>query len=323
MNKTKEIAQSHMTAKVPIVRSDQTIADIKDILYGHSGDIDTINYVYVVSKNSKLVGVLSLDNVFIQPDDTPVRKIMVKNPISARPHTDQERVAHLALKHNIKAIPVIDKNGKFLGVVPNDKILDILEHEHEEDILQMSGILPSKTTAQGTTRSSVLSAFFSRTPWIIIGIIGGILAAKVIGLYESVIEREVILATFIPLVVYVSNAVGVQSQTLIIRDLAVNSQIPLFRYCLKQLATSSLIALVCWLLIAFLTYLGWQSVSLGLIIGSSAFFAIHTAVIIALTVPIILKKLNLDPAIGSGPFTTIIQDTMAVLIYFSIVSLFY
>ncbi len=321
----KETAGRKMTPLVPVIRPEQSIAEAQNILLkrykelGEDKDIETINYFYVVNEEEKLKGVFSIKELFRQPPETLVKKVMKKTEIvKVSPWTDQERVAYLALKHNLKSVPVVDKNGVLLGIVPSDRILDILYKETSKDILQFAGIYHPEFGLDNALDVPVLESIKHRIPWLLIGLFGGILAAWIIGFFEASLKQNLILAMFIPVIVYMSNAVGSQTQTLFIRDLAIHQRLPFKKYLLKQLTTCFFIALVCSLLLFFIILLGWASAYLGFVLGLSMLAAIISATFFALFVPYCLNKLKSDPAFGSGPFATIIQDILSIIIYFSI-----
>ena len=143
--------------------------------------------------------------------------------VTVRTSTDQERVAHLALKYNIKAVPVVSKDHTFLGVVPSDKILEILNREHTEDVLRFAGVRHKHSPVQDVLLDqSPLTHVKSRLPWLVIGLLGGVLAAFVIGIFEETLAHELLLAAFIPAIVYMADAVGSQTQMLFVRALAVD-----------------------------------------------------------------------------------------------------
>lgn len=322
LNNLKKDSVGHkITTKVPLTTPEATLADVRLYLFNRPHDLDTINYIYVVSPKQKLLGVFSIREVFKNKPTTQVSAIMKRSPHTAHPNTDQERVAHLALKHNLKAIPIVNHHDELLGVIPSDAILSILNHETKEDLLQIAGIVADEATLGITSDIPVLTSFLHRIPWIVIGLVGGLLTAQIIDTFSATLEQNLILAAFIPLVAYLANAVGTQTQTIFIRDLSTRKNLPLARYTLKQFANSLLIGITCWLIIAGLASFSWQAGYLGFIIGLAIFVTINAATFFALSIPLLLKKLNQDPAIGSGPFTAITQDFFSVVIYFAIASL--
>lgn len=307
------------TLKVPVCHPNQRISTATKNFLDELPNVDTANYIYVLNGKNRLKGVMSIKELFSHKADTIVKDVMNKRLIKAHPNTDQEKVAHMALSNHIKSIPIVDRRNILLGVVPSRTILRILDNESKEDLMRLSGIIPHDKIIQ-QDKIPILKSFVHRTPWIIAGLIGGLLAAGIIGKFESTLEKEVVLAAFIPLVVYLSNAVGAQSQTMYIRDLAVSQDISVLIYGFKQVVISMLIGVACWVLIWLLSVAIWESRLLGTIVGFSIFCSIIVAVIFAILIPYLLEKLKKDPAIGSGPFTTIIQDILSVIIYFLVAS---
>jgi magnesium transporter len=209
---------------------------------------------------------------------------------------------------------------RFLGIIPSDQIHKILYEEHKEDMLKSVGIITYSTAIDDSLDSSVVQAFIRRVPWIMLGTLGGLLLAGIIGVFENTLKDNLVLAAFIPLVVYVSAAVGAQTQILFIRDLALNGKMSILSYALKQMFTTFLIAVTSGIFITVIVAVFWQTYYLGLIIGLAATASIIFSVLIAMLVPYLLNTYKQDPANGSGPFATIIQDAASVVIYFAIAS---
>lgn len=319
INLPRDAAGRRITASVPRIRPGETIRDAKELIEKNAKKYESINYIYVTSKSGRLKGVVSIKDIFNYPPDTRISEIMVTKVVKAKPETDQEKVALKALRNNIKSIPIVNDQGRFLGALTNDSILNILDTEYREDFLKMSGIVITKNSHLNESMD-VFKSFKVRAPWILIGLFGGLFTAKLIGLFDRVLEEEIVFASFIPLVAYITNAVGTQTQTLYIRDMSQNTKIPFLRYSAKQLLITSLIALTSWGAIIAVARLFWNSIFLGIVIGIAVFTAIIVATIFSILVPYILDKAKVDPAAGSGPFTTIIQDLLSVLIYLGIVS---
>ncbi len=311
----KETAGRVMTKKVPVVSSTMSISQIKEMLTEKIADFETINYIYVLEKE-KLVNVFSIKELFQKKVDFSQKRI-----VKVFPNTDQEKVAFLALKHNLKAIPVVEKDGTFLGAVPSDVILNILHLEQTEDLLKQAGILKTDLPLIETTKASVLSLVNSRTPWLFLGLLGGILAAKIVGLFESSLEKHFVLVAFIPLIVYMADAVGAQTQTLFIRSLALDN-FSIKKYFFKEIKVGFLIALILGFFFFLFSFVFFGFLT-GIILGSSLFFTIFSAQVIGVLIPWLLRSLKKDPAMGSGPFATIITDIFSLIIYFLIAGLFF
>jgi magnesium transporter len=198
----------HAETDVPTINKSATVADALLLLKTQSTEFSTINYVYIVSENRVLAGVVSVRELFQANSITPLAQFCTKKLIVARPHTDQERVARLALHHGIKAVPVVSASHEFIGAVPSDTILSILDAEHHEDMLRTSGI--SLIGHQYVSTSpGVWQSITARLPWLIVGLGGGGVAAAVVAYFETSIAAIVLLAAFIPAVVYLADAVWI------------------------------------------------------------------------------------------------------------------
>ena len=313
----RETADKLMSTAVPVVPTTASVADIEQLLLKETKNFETINYVYVVDHSKKLAGVISIKEVFRAPKTTLVKELLPKEIISARAHTDQERVAFLSLKHNIKAIPIVDKEGLFLGTVPSDKILSILDKEAVENLLRFGGV--SRPGAYDNMLDlSVWKSLKHRLPWLLLGLLGGVLIAWIINGFEAVLAESIILAAFIPLMLYMASAVATQAEILIIRDLAVNPKTHFSQYFTKQLIIVALIGLITGLLVVAAGAVLGTDLMVGVALAVALFLAILSSVFTGLVIPFLFSKMGLDPANASGPMTTIIQDALSVIIYFSV-----
>ncbi|MEM2918187.1 MAG: magnesium transporter [Candidatus Altiarchaeota archaeon] len=314
----KNTAGRVLTSAVLKATPDEKISEVYGRLERELERIDILDYVYVVDNENKLIGVFSFKEFFSNKDKL-VREVMKTDIISASPHLHQEKVAHKALRHNLRAIPITEK-GYFLGVVPYDKILSIINKEAHEDFLHFGGIHKEHMKFESILEVPLVTGIKHRLPWLLIGLIGGIFAAKIIGFFEKTLEKNLILAAFIPLVVYISDAVGTQIETVYVRDLSILENLPMRKYMLKHLTITIALALIFSSVFFLFCFLILNLGYLSFVISLSIFVAISLETFIALVTPYILKKFNFDPAIGSGPFTTIVSDVTSVIVYFLICS---
>lgn len=319
----KESAGRIMIENVPVALPEMRILDVKEILLREIKNLETINYIYVVDKDKRLIGVFSIKEIFRAPGETKVEELIGGKIIKVRPNTDQERVAILALRHNLKAIPVVNKEGVFLGAVPSDVILNILHSENVEDLFREAGISKTELPFIETEKVSSKILVKARIPWLFFGLFGGMMAAKIVELFESSLGKHFVLIAFIPLMVYMADAVGAQTQTLFIRSLAVNNDFNFKKYFLKEIKVSFLIALILGVVLFFFSFFFFNSFAVGIILGASLFLTVISAGVIGVIIPWGLKIFKKDPAIGSGPFATIIRDILSLVIYFSVSSLFF
>lgn len=308
-----------LTQQVPVVDRQQTVAQVRRHLT-KDDQIVTFNYVYVVDAGQRLIGVVSIKELLQASPDMLLSKLMIKEVVTARPTTSPERAAYLALKHNIKAIPVVDKNGVFQGVLSSDDILAVLYHEFRQDLLRLGGIVPSHSSLKSVADTSIQHSLRSKLPWIVVGLLGGALIAQFMTAFEEILITDIMFVPFIPLVVYIANAVGVQSQTLFIRDQSQDPNVNAGRFLSRQMVEGVGIGLFTWLSLTLLTLVLWQSASMGFIVGLAMVFSILVAIFQAVTIPYLLIKFKQDPAIGSGPFATIMQDFTSVAIYIGVIA---
>ncbi len=320
-NYPPESAGRRMINNIPTAVPEEKILDVRKRLFEKAKDFETLNYIYIVDRGGKLTGVLSLKDIFQKPEEGKIEDLITRNIVKVRPHSDQEKVAILALRHNLKSIPVVDKEGIFLGIVPSDVILGILHSENIEDVLRFAGISKRGAALNKTLQFPVSVLTKIRLPWLIFGLFGGLFAAQIVTFFESSLKIHFVLAAFIPLIVYMADAVGVQAQTLFIRNLTLDSRLDTRKYFLKEIKISFVIALILGFLLALISFLWIGLLSIGIILGVSLFLTVICACIIAVLVPWLLQILKKDPAIGSGPFATIVRDVLTLAIYFSVASL--
>ncbi len=307
-----------MITNVPVVLSSATIGDIEALLFKEAANFDTINYIYVVDEQNKLSGTLSIKDVFCFPKKVLVSEFMQKKLITVRQNTDQERVALLSIKHNLKAIPVIDNNNLFLGVVPSDIILNILHQENIEDFLRSAGVNIFKNPARDLIVASTFVHFKKRLPWLLVGLLGGLAAASLVGSFEHLLSEMLILAAFIPAVVYMADAVGAQTQTIFIRSVALDQKLDIKKYILREAAVGFFLATTLGIIVTLFLITWWEPPILGIILGLSFFTTIIIAISVAIILPWLLLRLDYDPALASGPLATVIRDILSIMFYFII-----
>lgn len=314
-----DTAEKIMTRAVPMIHHDATIEQIEKLLLQKTNDFSSIDYIYIINTHNILKGIVSIKELFRAHKLTLVEEIMSTEIISVRPHTDQERVALLAVKHNLKSIPVVDKDGHFLGIVPSDVILNVLNNEAIENILRLGGVLNHATNGD-ILHTPIIKSLQYRLPWLILGLIGGIFTSSIISSFENILAAHLILATFIPLIVYMADAVGTQMEAFIIRDLALEPNIKFIPYFFRHLLVVILIGVIISGILFFFNTFFFHDMRIALVISIALLFSVMSSVITGLSIPYVFHKLSLDPANASGPIATILQDMFSVLVYFLIAS---
>ena len=319
----KETAGSIMTNEFPRVRRSATIGDVLNLLFkifekkDKVKEIETINYIYIVDKKDRLVGVLSIKEIFGTPRKTKIEEIMKRDLVKIRPLVDQEKVVYLALKYSLKAIPVVDDQNHLLGIVPSDMLLEILNQEAAEDLLRISGTHPKKEIMDAPP----VKIARARLPWLFFGILGGVVAGSIIGIFRPTLESLIALALYIPVMMHGGGNIGNQSAIIFIRSLMTGNKRDLLKYFLKEIKIGLILGLSCALLLSLVGLIWQGSLIFGLTLGFSMFFTMVLACVIGIFIPWLLNKLKIDPALGAGPFITAIEGVLSLLIYFGFVSI--
>ena len=322
-----------ITQKIPVTKKSASVYKTLAMLSQEAKNFETINYVYVTDSQDKLIGVVSIKQLLEkakESGETLLETLTTTEIISVRPHTSQERVAHLALKHNIKAIPVTDKENTLLGVIPNDRILAIIHQESQEDLLKLTGLYSfnSKTKQPGETihddimKLSLFQSLKRRLPWLILGTFGGLLMAQTISTFESTLEKNLLIAAFIPLMVYMSNAVGQQITVFLIRDASHENNIKYLPYFLRHFFIVVLLGVILSGIIAVFGAISYKDMNIIKILGVGSFATVVSSIFTGFLIPFIFIKLKEDPANASGPVSTVLQDLLSVWIYFVISTAF-
>ncbi len=309
-----------MTTSIPVVHASDTLAEVYDFFARSASTFETVNYIYVVDHKGTLIGAFSLRELFRADKSIVVRTLIAgQEVVHARVHTDQERVVFLALKHNLKTIPIVDKNDILLGAVASDVILRILDKEAIEDLLRFGGM--SRRAFDNVENLTLLQSLTHRLPWLIVGLAGGIAAAAVIAQFEAIVSQHLIIAAFIPLVVYIADAVGTQMEAFIIRDLAVNPTLLFRGYFWRQFRIVALMGLILAALVYVMSFGIYGNMQVSAVLSISLLCAVVSSVFVGLVVPYLFSSMKFDPANASGPIATILQDLISVSVYFFIASL--
>jgi magnesium transporter len=230
--------------------------------------------------------------------------------------TDAESAAWLATMADAEVVVVEDEAGRFLGIAPLSRFFPLLAHEHEEDLARIGGFLRGARLARTASEEAIPRRVLHRAPWLLLGLVGAVIAAKIVEAFEADLEQTVALAFFLPGIVYMADAVGTQTETLVIRGLSVG--VPIHRILRLEVATGAVVGGL--LSIAFfpLAFLITRETSLSLAIALSLFSSATCATLVAMSLPWLMDRLGIDPAFGSGPLATVAQDLLSILIYFGV-----
>lgn len=308
------------------VRPDWTVEMTLDYLRQVGSEIETIYYLYVVDNRQRLVGVCSLRDVVISDPSKRIEQIMEADPIVVHPETDQEEVANLLSKYDLLAVPVVDELGRMLGIVTIDDVVDILVSESTEDVLKLGGV---EATEEPYMRQSPWDLVRKRVRWLILLFLAERLTGTVLRHYDEEIQQMSALAWFIPLLIGTGGNAGAQTTTTITRALALGEV--RLNQVLKVMGRELLTGVILGLIIGIVGVLNayiWTPqkeaqvrIELALTVGLSQMAIITMATTIGAALPLLAKRLNIDPAVMSAPFITTLIDTAGLLVYFLIAKL--
>jgi len=306
-------AARHASRNVPLAGRQDTVGAVLDRMLGHLYDSAG---VVAVLDGDQLLGLVPLERILAASPPTLVTDIMDTDPPVVGPGTDQERAAWLAVQHAEPTLAVVDATGRFVGLVPAPALLGVLLEEHDEDMVRLGGFTRSASAAQTTTVEPVLQRLRHRLPWLLLGLAGALVAAGVVGRFEEQLAQEVLIAYFVPGVVYMADAVGTQTETLVIRGLSLG--IGVRRVATREVITGVLLGIILGALALPLVGALWGDWSVAAAVALALLAASSIASLIALALPWLIQRLGKDPAFGSGPLATVIQDVLTVAIYLAV-----
>ncbi|RKD31330.1 magnesium transporter [Thermohalobacter berrensis] len=320
LNYPEDSAGSLMTIEYVDLKKEMTVKEALEYIKKTGLTKETVYTCYVTDANRKLEGIVSLRKLVTSDENLTVEEIMDREVIYGHTHDDQETIAHLFKKYDFMAIPVVDKEGRLTGIITIDDIVDVIEQENTEDFQKIAAMAPSEEEYLGT---GVLTLAKHRLTWLLVLMISATFTGNIIERYDSILQSVVILAAFIPMLMGTAGNAGAQSSVLIIRGLALgNIKIKdIFKVIWKELRVSSLVGLI----LAFVNllrvyYLENVEFKIALTVSLTLFTTIVAAKIFGCILPIIAKKLKLDPAIMASPLITTIVDALTLIVYFTLAS---
>jgi magnesium transporter len=275
--------------------------------------------VCVVDEQQRLVGTLAAPELLALPDEVLLRRVARRDHPQVAPGVDQEKMASIALHHGVGAVPVVDDDGRLVGVVGAATLMAILRREHVEDLHRLAGVTSESNQAREALEAPPLRRVRHRLPWLAVGLAGSMVATLVMSRFESALAAKPALAFFVPGLVYLADAIGTQSEAIAVRGLSL-SHARLPQLLGAELRTGALIGLVLALLALPMVWAVFGEWRLAAAVAGALFGASAVASTLGLLLPWALARLGSDPAYGSGPLATIVQDVLSLLIYFAFVS---
>ncbi|ADO76817.1 magnesium transporter [Halanaerobium praevalens] len=310
-------AGGRMTTEFIAFYADNSVAEvltkIKDLII----EPEMIYYIYVISRNKKLLGVLSVRQILAASRNKELGKLMNKNVVQVNVNLDQEEVAKVLAKYDLLAVPVINNYQQLVGIITVDDIIDIIEEETTEDLYKMSG-----TTNTYDIHGNFMEGVKKRVPWLFILLIGGLLSGTVINRFEQALESVAVLAIFIPVLMDMGGNVGTQSLTIVVRALATDEleKEDYLKHLLNEFKSGLVMGVLIAVSLLLITLFWQQNLSIAFVVGISMFTTMVTAVILGTIIPFIIDYFGIDPAVAAGPFITTLIDISGLFIYFSLAS---
>ena len=294
---------------------DTTAKEAIESLQKEHSEVEMPFYLYVVDDYGKLVGVSSLRQLVLVPPETPLKELMTTDVFSVQTNMDQEEVAKIVARYDILAVPVVDETNRLVGIVTVDDVIDIFRREATEDILKMAG-----AGEEFVETKSILKSTRIRLPWLFASCVGGIIAFFIIGKFEGSLNKVAALAAFIPVILGMGGNIGTQSSTIVVRGLAtgrINIR-DLWAVVFKELSIGVILGVVYGLLIGSVAHARYSMEALAIAVCIAVICSMSVAALVGSLVPMGFARINIDPAVATGPFVTTAVDIISVFFYFMI-----
>ncbi|MBT7810828.1 MAG: magnesium transporter [Deltaproteobacteria bacterium] len=303
-----------MTPYVVAIHRDQTVAAaIKEIQkFVKKEGFELFYTAYVVDDHDHLIGTIGTTELLLAERHKLIENLMDHEVVAVDQDLDQEEVARIAQEYDLVVVPVIDKHLRLIGRITLDDLVDVIVDEYNEDIGHIAG-----TGDEEVSETSVLRASGDRLPWLLVGLFGGFLTAIVMSLYENALISLPDVTYFIPLVAALGGSIGIQSSSIVVRGLATGAiqTTDILVRLWKELRVAFLNGIICSFILAGMSWYLTDDVGRAITSGVSLLIVVCFAAVVGSTIPIILKRMNIDPAIATGPFITTTSDIIGIAIY--------
>ncbi len=315
----EESAGGIMALEYVSVRDQSTVQEAIDVIRQKRDEVEKLYYLWVVDDYNKLVGLVSLKDLVLEPPERVVREIMQSEVISVDVDLDQEEVANIFKRYDLVAVPVVDEHHRLVGRITHDDIIDVIEEEVDEDISRMAGVIGQEVAEESSFKISR-----ARLPWLLAGLTGGLFAAGVINQFEASIEKLIALSFFFPVIMAMGGNTGTQASTVAVRGLATGdiSLVNTGRRLWVEMKVALANGIICGILLGTVSAFWLKNAALGAIIAIALMLIVIISGFIGAAVPLALKKINIDPALATGPFVTTSNDIIGLLIYLGLVTTF-
>lgn len=309
-------AATHMVTRIPRVRGDAPAGEVAASLRGEA--FDSADTVFVVDRDGRLEGIVRINDLFAG-GDRRIGEIMQPEHEAVRAGDNQEAIALLAIKLDMISVPVVDEENRLIGAVPPEAVFGILRSEHMEDLQRLAGIVAHSEGPDVALDAPIGDRIARRLPWLVFGLFASAIITFVMTSFESTLQKNVEAAFFVPALVYIAGAIGTQAVSVAVRGLSTDD-VSIGRLLRDELIIGLAIGLSLGA-IAFLCVIGiYGNAMLALAVGLAVLGGGAMAAIVGFVLPLGFRHFGSDPALGSGPICTILQDVTSLSLYFVLVS---
>jgi len=313
----KETAGSHVCADVVQVLASETLEKTRQLLMSRRFAISDV--VIVIDRDGHYLGIAETADILSQLGTMAIGEIARRDWPNAASDLDQEQAVEMAAAAGITTLPVVAADGRPLGCIPAKALFDVMAAEHREDVHRMAGILRQNSNGREALEGSPLNRFAQRIPWLLIGLALSTAGTAVMAGFEKTLSSNIAVAFFIPALVYLTDAIGTQTEAIAVRGLSL-MRTPFSILLLREVATGGLIGAALGVLAFLGVWAGFGDWRLAVCVGVSLFAAGTLASAIGLSLPWAMGRIGMDPALGSGPLATILQDVLTLLVYFAVLA---
>ena len=310
-----------MNSDYVFVHDTATVKDAIEVVRLNAEEFEHIYYIYVLDSSDVLKGVISLKSLLVHPLDTIVTSVMEEDLIYVKPEDDQEEVANIIEKYDLVSVPVVDDLKRMLGRITIDDVVDVIHEEASEDIQKIAGLSDEQETSDSIFRISRI-----RLPWLMIGLLGEMGSAFVLSSFQASIQKIVIASFFIPVVMAMGGASGTQAAIVMVRGISTGDiwMNRIFGTLSKEFGVALLNGLACATVLLGITHFLFHSELVFSFILSGALIVIMIfATMLGSIIPLVLKKINIDPAVATGPFVSTTNDIFGLVIYLTLITMFF
>jgi len=315
----EDTAGGIMALEFVAIPAHATIQDAIETIREKREEVENLYYLWVVDERERLVGVVSIKDLLLEDPGRRVSEIMNPEVICVHVHEDQEEVARVVKKYDLVTVPVVDDDDRLVGRITHDDIIDVLEEEADEDFSLMAGVMPQEITEESPVKISR-----ARLPWLMAGLFGELISALVISRFEVSLETILALTFFFPVIMAMGGSSGTQAATVAVRGLATGdiSLVNIWKRIWVELRVALINGLICGILLGAVVSLWLSNYALGGVVALALVLIILNSGFIGAAVPLAFKRMDIDPALASGPFVTTSNDILGLLIYLGLVTLF-